>query len=136
MIFRRRALASLSEYQGEGTNEIVFPSRQNTRIQISLRTTLPNGQESISTNTYEPHTEEASVKKELARAQTEIIDQEIFSHLVKEATALPTILPRVSERSIAIDAGEGIEIKFELVRHPYPLFFQALKQNLWPVAKG
>lgn len=117
VIFRRRALATLSQSQGDSLDEIVFPTRQHTRIQISLRIRLPNGRENISTNTYDSHAGQASIEKELARAQTEIIDQEIFGYLVKEATALPTILPRVSERSIAIDAGEGIELKFELVRH-------------------
>ncbi|KAF8205025.1 subunit 17 of mediator complex-domain-containing protein [Pholiota molesta] len=48
-------------------------------------------------------------------AQTEFVDQEIFSLLVKEAGNLPTASARVSERLIAIDAAHGLELTFELV---------------------
>ena len=51
----------------------------------------------------------------LKTAQSEIIDQEIFSLLVKEAGNLPTASARVSERLIVIDAAQGLSLTFELV---------------------
>lgn len=50
-------------------------------------------------------------------AQTEAVDQEIFSILVKEASRLPTASARVSERLIAIDAAQGMDLTFQLVEY-------------------
>ena len=111
-LFRRRALASLSDSK----NELVFASRPRTRMQISLRTSPLHDKETFFVNTIKPYSEHASVEAELAMAQTEIVDQEIFTYLVKEASVLPTVLARVSERSIIIDAAENIELRFDLVR--------------------
>ena len=57
-----------------------------------------------------------SLEGALREAQQEIVEQELFSLLVKEAGTLPTASARVSESFIIIDAAENIELKFELVR--------------------
>ncbi|KAG6332955.1 hypothetical protein ID866_6129 [Astraeus odoratus] len=54
---------------------------------------------------------------ELLRAtQKEIVDEEVFSVLIREASNLPAASTRVSERLIVIDAAEGIELRFEMTR--------------------
>jgi mediator of RNA polymerase II transcription subunit 17 len=63
-----------------------------------------------------PPPDDASLDGALKAAQQEIVEQEIFSLLVKEAGSLPTASARVSERLIVIDAAQAIELKFELVR--------------------
>ncbi|KAJ3528511.1 hypothetical protein NMY22_g9384 [Coprinellus aureogranulatus] len=112
--FRRAALAHLSDVGSK--NELVFANRQRNRMQITLSTTTPDGQETIATNTIPAPPESLSVEEELAWAQTEIIDQEIFSYLVKEAPAMPTVIGKVSERTIDVEAADGIELKLELVK--------------------
>lgn len=60
--------------------------------------------------------DESSLEGSLRAAQQEIVEQEIFSVLIKEAGSLPTASARVSERLIVIDAAQGMELQFELVR--------------------
>lgn len=67
-----------------------------------------------------PHTnsslDESNLNAVLHGSQQEIIEQEIFSLLVKEAASLPTASARVSEMAVFIDAAPGMELQFELVR--------------------
>jgi len=57
----------------------------------------------------------SSVEDYVASAQREIVEQEIFSLLVQEASNLPTASTKVSERLIVIEAAQATELKFELV---------------------
>lgn len=65
-----------------------------------------------------PDENNASLDAALRVAQQEVVEQEIFSLLVKEAGNLPTSMARVSERLIVLDAAQGVELRFELVRVP------------------
>jgi len=56
-----------------------------------------------------------SLDTALKNSQVEIVDQEIFSLLVKEAGNLPTASAQVSERLIIINAAQGLDLTFELV---------------------
>lgn len=55
------------------------------------------------------------VNETLQSAQWEIVEQEVFSELIKEAGSLPTTEARVSERLIVIEAAQDVELRFELV---------------------
>ncbi|KAF5333164.1 hypothetical protein D9611_002473 [Ephemerocybe angulata] len=111
---RQAALASLTDAGAE--HEIIFAHRQGTRMQISLRVSSENGAATVSRNTMEPEPEKIPVDAVLKRAQCEIINQEMFKHLVQEATIMPTILARVSERTISIDVAEGMELRMDMVK--------------------
>ena len=52
----------------------------------------------------------------LEAAQREVVEQEIFSMLIREAGNLPTASARVSEQLIVIEAAQNTELRFELVR--------------------
>ena len=56
----------------------------------------------------------------LREAQREVLEQEIFSLLIRDAGVLPTSLVRVSERLLVVEATQDTEIGFELVRRIYP----------------
>ncbi|HEV7738670.1 MAG TPA: hypothetical protein VGO47_15015 [Chlamydiales bacterium] len=51
----------------------------------------------------------------LDSARNEIVDQEIFSKLIKEAATLPTAAVKVSERLIVVELAQDSELRFELV---------------------
>lgn len=111
-IYRRRAVAHLST---TGDADIVFPYHQNTRLRISISL---HSESSAKLWTFDSPTIDDATKNldsRLKVAQTEAVDQEIFSLLVQEAGKLPTASARVSERLIAIDAAEGLDLTFELV---------------------
>jgi mediator of RNA polymerase II transcription subunit 17, fungi type len=59
--------------------------------------------------------DESVLEESLRCAQAEVVQQEIFSVLIREASNLPTASARVSERLIVIDAAQGTELAFELV---------------------
>lgn len=61
---------------------------------------------------YDEHVLEDSLRG----AQAEVVQQEVFSVLIREASNLPTASARVSERLIVIDAAQSTELAFELVR--------------------
>ena len=69
-----------------------------------------------------PNLKAQNLDSALKISQLEIIDQEIFSLLVKEAGNLPTASARVSERLLVIDAAQGLSLTFELVEYMLPLF--------------
>lgn len=58
------------------------------------------------------------MEESLRAAQAEVVQQEIFSLLIGEASNLPTALARVSERLIVIDAAHATELRLELVGVP------------------
>jgi mediator of RNA polymerase II transcription subunit 17, fungi type len=51
----------------------------------------------------------------LWEAQREVLEQEIFSLLIRDASVLPTSSVRVSERLLVVEATQDTEIRFELV---------------------
>ena len=51
----------------------------------------------------------------LREAQREVLEQEIFSLLIRDASVLPTSSVRVSERLLVVEATQDTEIRFELV---------------------
>ena len=93
---------------------LLFPNRSHTRLRIYLTSTDSSGQHEYSQSAVSKKIED-NHESSLFDAQLEIVDQEVFSLLVKEAGTLPTASARVSERLIVIDATEGLELKFELV---------------------
>ncbi|KAF7352747.1 Mediator of RNA polymerase II transcription subunit 17 [Mycena venus] len=118
-IFRRRAVGRMPTY--EAPNEpLVFPYRTRTRLLISVSSVSSdsdgnNPKTVLSQNTTSLPDDNASLDAALRVAQQEVVEQEIFSLLVKEAGSLPTASARVSERLIVIDAAQGVELKFELI---------------------
>lgn len=59
--------------------------------------------------------DESELYGSLKATQTEVVEEEIFSVLIRDASNLPTASARVSERLIAIEAAHGTELTFELV---------------------
>lgn len=93
---------------------LVFLHGERTRLRISVTATGADGAPVTCRNT--PSTVNlACPEGALKGAQQEVVEQEIFSLLVREAGNLPTASARVSERLIVIDAAQGTELKFELV---------------------
>ncbi|KDR83691.1 hypothetical protein GALMADRAFT_55752 [Galerina marginata CBS 339.88] len=113
--FRRRAIAQMPISLGDSSRELVFPLRQTTRLRISILTTAESWAQPCSFASPRPASGPTDPEIVLKVAQTEVVDQEIFSLLVKEAGQLPTASARVSERLIAIDAAQGLDLVFELV---------------------
>ncbi|KAF8913947.1 subunit 17 of mediator complex-domain-containing protein [Gymnopilus junonius] len=114
--FRRRAIATIPTLT-DSSRELVFPLRQNTRLRIAIATVADYGKKFFSFLSPRPSSDATDPETSLIIAQTEVMDQEIFSLLVKEAGQLPTASARVSERLIAIDAAQGLELTFELVEY-------------------
>ncbi|KAF9268018.1 hypothetical protein L218DRAFT_940755 [Marasmius fiardii PR-910] len=113
--FRRRAIAQMS-YTADKTNALLFLHRQNTRLRISVVSTKADGSRTGACNSHQNRQEgETDLNKTLRTAQREVIEQEIFAQITKEAGSLPTASARVSERLILIDAAQNTELKFELV---------------------
>jgi mediator of RNA polymerase II transcription subunit 17 len=96
------------------SNCLVFPHHQHTRLRVSVGSVDAAGVHLYSHNSTIA-TDTISLEGSLRVAQQEVVEQEIFSLLVKEAGNLPTASARVSERLIVIDAAQGMELKFELV---------------------
>jgi mediator of RNA polymerase II transcription subunit 17 len=94
---------------------LVFPHRQQTRLRISTHILDAARVRTSSQNVIQAG-DDSSIEGSLKVAQQEVIEQEIFSVLVEESSRLPTASARVSERLIVIDAAEGVELRFELVR--------------------
>lgn len=83
-------------------------------MRVSLVTTDDNGQQYANHNTYRRE-ENLHLDYLLRSARNEVVDQEIFSQLIKEAALLPTAAVNVSERLIVIEAAKNSELRFELV---------------------
>ncbi|KAH7887696.1 subunit 17 of mediator complex-domain-containing protein [Phlebopus sp. FC_14] len=111
--FRRRAVAHLATYESE-PDVLVLPHCSRTRLCVSLIMTDQSGGIHKGNNTRMPP-ERSSLESSLKTAQREIVDEEVFSVLIREANNLPTVSARVAERLIVIDAAPGIELQFEMV---------------------
>jgi len=110
--FRRRAIAFMSSEADY--KELSFPSSSHTRMQVSLHTTGSAGEKKVSRSTV-LFADNKSIESSLEAAQREVFEEEILSAITQEASNLPTTAARVSERLIAIDAAQGIELRFTLV---------------------
>lgn len=81
-----------------------------------------------------PESEDGSIDGSLRAAQAEVVEQEVFSFLINEASNLSSASTEVSERLIIIDAAQAIELRFELVRlrlhvHSSPFVFASHPLN-------
>ena len=112
--FRRKAVAHLSTHETE-TNTLMFPHRQSAHLRISLAIMDSTGVTHTAHNSAE-FPEHPSLESSLTGAQSEIVDEEIFAVLIREASSLPTSSARVAERIIIIDVDQGTELRFEMVR--------------------
>ncbi|KAG6837433.1 hypothetical protein H0H93_009527 [Arthromyces matolae] len=116
-ILRRQAVARMITNE-TSTHGLVFLHRQNTRLRVSLSVIGEDGKRTVSENTLISAHEE-NPEGALKGAQQEVVEQEIFSLLVREAGNLPTASARVSERLIAIDAAHNTELRFEMVEKEF-----------------
>lgn len=112
-MFRRKAVGRMPAYDTV-SDRLVFPQRQNARLQVSVTSIDATGECFLSRNTFNK-IDDSTLDGALKAAQQEVVEQEIFSLLVQEAGSLPTASARVAERLIVIDAAQGTELKFELV---------------------
>lgn len=113
-IFRQRATGQLATY---GSKEpITFPRRQSTALCISIRTLGASGAgRTACNNTTNRFKDGDSLQTSLREAQREVLEQEIFSLLIRDASTLPTSSVRVSERLLVVEATQESEIRFELM---------------------
>ncbi|KAH7926755.1 hypothetical protein BV22DRAFT_1086233 [Leucogyrophana mollusca] len=117
--FRRRAIGHMTTYENS-SDALAFPHRQRTRLQVSLSITDSVGKRLCSSHNFARLPDNMSLEGSLKAAQQEIVEEEIFSVLIKEASSLPTASARVAERLIVIEAAQGTELRFELVDNDAP----------------
>lgn len=115
-LFRRRAIGRMSTL-GAGSNSLEFPMRQRTRLRVSISRTSPDGTRQTSHNLLSDP-DDGSLDGAIRAAQAEVVEQEVFAALIREASSLPTASAEVSERLILIDAAQNTELRFELVSLP------------------
>lgn len=117
---RRHAVAQLSSGP-ESTSNIVFPSHQHTRLQISIAGPNSPLQVFVTASDLRPFShEDNTLDNMLKGVQTEVVDQEIFSTLVNDAGNLSTAHGTVSERLISIEVARDVGLTFELVSYIPP----------------
>ncbi|CDO75576.1 hypothetical protein BN946_scf184858.g16 [Trametes cinnabarina] len=113
--FRRRAIGRIAAMDSANTEHpLEFPLRQRTRLRASLTRTRSDGSKETRHSRL-THLNDGSLDGALRAAQAEVVEQEIFSVLIKEASSLPTASAEVSERLIVLDAAQNTELRFELV---------------------
>jgi hypothetical protein len=112
--FRRRAIGRLPSYNAT-LDTIDFPLRQHTRLRVSLAPVNTAAHDLIACNRITLENT-MTLDGTLQLAQREVLEQEIFSFLIKEAGELPTSSARVSEQLIVVEAAQNVELRFELVR--------------------
>jgi mediator of RNA polymerase II transcription subunit 17, fungi type len=111
-VFRRRAIGRIPTFDAI-PGALEFPLRQSTRLQVAVIHDV-NGSRQFMINTPRIF-DETQLGDSLRAAQAEVVQQEIFSVLIREAGNLPTASARVSERLISIEAAQRTELRFELV---------------------
>ena len=110
-VFRRRAIGRMSTLDG---TSLEFPARQRTRLRVSIIRVSPDGSRRIAYNVLSDP-DDGTLDGALRAAQAEVVEQEVFAALIREASNLPTASAEVSERLIVIDAAQSTELRFELV---------------------
>ncbi|PSR77283.1 hypothetical protein PHLCEN_2v7976 [Hermanssonia centrifuga] len=111
--FRRRAIGRVPTFDTTAS-VLEYPLRQQTRLQVSINITNPDGNQ----HTFKNHLrlqDKSFLEGSLRAAQAEVVEQEIFFALIKEGSSLPTASARVSERLVAIEVAQATEVRFELV---------------------
>ncbi|CAA7259811.1 unnamed protein product [Cyclocybe aegerita] len=132
-LFRRRAIAQLTTLDGSSP-DLVFPFHQRTRLRITTSATRTAVPEICVFDSVRNH-DTSNLDDALRVAQAEVVDQEIFQLLVKEAGNLPTASAQVSERLIVIGAAQDLDLTFELVKLTVqegvirPLLVQAVEKT-------
>lgn len=111
--FRRRAVAHMGTYDTE-SNSLQFPHRRQHRLRVSL-TMADDGKTTYTSRNAPDLFSAIGPNESLTAAQKEVMGEEVFSVLIREASNLPTASTRVSERLIVIDVAEGIELQFEMM---------------------
>lgn len=117
--FRRQAIAHLQRL-ADSSGDLVFPHHQTPRLRISVA--WKNQSKGQKSTYFPPKNTSQDLDDILRAAQREIVDQEIFSLLVKAAGRLPTASARVSERLIVIDTPSDVELTFELTVSTNPFY--------------
>ncbi|KAI0719565.1 subunit 17 of mediator complex-domain-containing protein [Cerioporus squamosus] len=112
-LFRRRAIGRMSTL-GAGSRSLEFPMRQRTRLRVSISRTSLDGSRQAGYNLISDP-DDGSLDGALRAAQAEVVEQEVFAALIREASGLPTASAEVSERLILIDAAQNTELRFEMV---------------------
>ncbi|KAI0692568.1 subunit 17 of mediator complex-domain-containing protein [Cytidiella melzeri] len=113
VVFRRRAIGRIPAFETH-SGILEYPLRQYTCLQVSITTIDVDGVgHTVKNNTKK--FDDSTLEGSLRGAQAEVVQQEIFSVLIREASNLPTASSRVSERLIVIDTAQGTELSFELV---------------------
>ena len=113
VVYRRRAIGRIPTFDTTASL-IEYPLRQHTCLQVTITTIDADGVRHTVRNNVTEY-DDSILHESLRGAQAEVVQQEIFSVLIREATNLPTASSRVSERLISIDAAQGVELAFELV---------------------
>ncbi|KDQ29410.1 hypothetical protein PLEOSDRAFT_1039855 [Pleurotus ostreatus PC15] len=115
-MFKRRAVGRMPTIaDAPDAGILVFPQLSHLRLCVSLSfTDITTGNPVFAQNILD-EADYSTIDGSLRTAQQEVIEQEIFSFLLKEASNLPTATARVSERLIVLDAAHGMSLKFELV---------------------
>ncbi|KAI0081763.1 hypothetical protein K474DRAFT_1635087 [Panus rudis PR-1116 ss-1] len=111
-IFKRRAIARIPTLESNSA-PLEFPLRQHIVLQVSILEST-GGIKRTASNHIKLVNDDV-IEESLRAAQSEVVQQEIFSLLIKEASNLPTASARVSERLIAIEAAQETELRLELV---------------------
>jgi len=124
-VFRRRALGQLASYD-TASGPVLFPQRQKVALRVSL--SILDATTGSEVTCFRRFTIEdlSSLDGILRDAQREVVEQEIFSALIQDAGHLPTTSARVSERLIAIEVTQGVELCFELVYPPMAVSYMVL----------
>jgi mediator of RNA polymerase II transcription subunit 17 len=105
----------MATYGANTTSALVFPHRAHMRLRVTLQKQDESGSNTIFHSRVKIE-DESTLQGSLKAAQLEVVEQELFSMLVREASNLPTAPSRVSERLIVIEAAQNTELTFELVK--------------------
>lgn len=91
---------------------LIFGSNHTSRLQVSL---TRGTRTSCAYHDGLDVLDHSTVHDRLGAAQRALVEQEIFSILIKEASQLSNVPARVEQRLISIDATQGVVLKFEMV---------------------
>ncbi|TDL29591.1 hypothetical protein BD410DRAFT_848954 [Rickenella mellea] len=114
-MMRKRAIGHMANWSAESNPlAITFPMQQKTRLRVLLSWNDDGKERKTFTNKIK-YEQESSLDDTIRAAQRQVVEQEIFSELLKEAGNLSTASARLSERLIVIEAAQGLDLQFELV---------------------
>jgi mediator of RNA polymerase II transcription subunit 17 len=100
----------------EKHSRLLFASDHTTRLRVALTSTKPGTEEPILSHSSRVDAlDYDTLHEKLRSAQRALVEQEIFSTLVKEASQLATVSCEVDEDFISINVTHGLALKFEMV---------------------